>query len=122
MPQPPNMQQMLKQVQKMQADMMAAQEKLKDEEVTASAGGGMVKVTISGDLIVKRVEIDPEAVDLEDVEMLADLVLASVNEALRSAQDSPPRPSAALPGRSAAPVASAGSGSRGCRAPADRKH
>ncbi len=87
MPQPPNMQQMLKQVQKMQADMMAAQEKLKDEEVTASAGGGMVKVTISGDLIVKRVEIDPEAVDLEDVEMLADLVLASVNEALRSAQE-----------------------------------
>ena len=87
MPQPPNMQQMLKQVQKMQADMMAAQEKLKDEEVTASAGGGMVKVTISGDLIVKRVEIDPEAVDPEDVEMLADLVLASVNEALRSAQE-----------------------------------
>jgi DNA-binding YbaB/EbfC family protein len=81
------MQQMLKQVQKMQADMMAAQEKLKDEEVTASAGGGMVKVTISGDLIVKRVEIDPEAVDPEDVEMLADLVLASVNEALRSAQE-----------------------------------
>lgn len=87
MPQPPNMQQMLKQVQKMQADMMAAQEKLKDEEVTASAGGGVVKVTISGDLIVKRVEIDPEAVDPEDVEMLADLVLASVNEALRSAQE-----------------------------------
>jgi hypothetical protein len=81
------MQQMLKQVQKMQADMMAAQEKLKDEEVTASAGGGVVKVTISGDLIVKRVEIDPEAVDPEDVEMLADLVLASVNEALRSAQE-----------------------------------
>ncbi len=87
MPQQPNMQQMLKQVQKMQADMMAAQEKLKDEEVTASAGGGMVKVTVSGELAVLRVEINPEAVDPEDVDMLADLVLAATNEALRQAQE-----------------------------------
>jgi DNA-binding YbaB/EbfC family protein len=87
MPQPPNMQQMLKQVQQMQADMLAAQEKLKDEELTASAGGGTVKVTISGDLVIKRVEIAAEAVDPDDVEMLNDLVLAATNEALRSAQE-----------------------------------
>ena len=89
MPQPgmPNMQQMLKQVQKMQADMVAAQEALKDEEVEASSGGGMVKVKVSGDLVVKAIEIDPEAVDPEDVEMLSDMVLAAVNEGLRAAQE-----------------------------------
>ncbi len=87
MPQQPNMQQMMKQVQKMQADMVAAQESLKDETVEASAGGGMVSVTITGDLIVKAIKIDPDAVDPEDVEMLQDMVLAAVNEALRSAQE-----------------------------------
>ncbi len=86
MPQP-NMQQMLKQVQKMQADMVAAQEKLKDETVSSSAGGGMVTVEVSGDLVIKAVTIDPEAVDPEDVEMLSDLVLAATNEALRKAQE-----------------------------------
>jgi nucleoid-associated protein EbfC len=86
MPQP-NMQQMLKQVQKMQQDMMAAQESLKDEVVEASAGGGMVTVQVTGDLNVKSIKIDPGAVDPEDVEMLQDLVLAAVNEALRSAQE-----------------------------------
>jgi DNA-binding YbaB/EbfC family protein len=86
MPQP-NMQQMLKQVQKMQADMMAAQEQLKDEVVEASAGGGMVTVKVSGDLDVKAVVIDPEAVDPEDVELLQDMVLAAVNEGLRAAQE-----------------------------------
>jgi len=86
MPQP-NMQQMLKQVQKMQAEMEAAQEQLKDEVVEASAGGGMVTVTVSGDLVVKAIAIDPEAVDPEDVEMLQDTVLAAVNEALRAAQE-----------------------------------
>jgi nucleoid-associated protein EbfC len=86
MPQP-NMQQMLKQVQKMQQDMMAAQESLKDEVVEASAGGGMVTVQVTGDLNVKSIKIDPDAVDPEDVEMLQDLVLAAVNEALRSAQE-----------------------------------
>ena len=87
MPQPPNMQQMLKQVQKMQADMMAAQDKLKDERVEASAGGGMVKVVVSGDLEVKEITIAPEAIDPDDPELLADLVLAAVNEGLRSAQE-----------------------------------
>ena len=87
MPQQPNMQQMLKQVQKMQQDMMAAQESLKDEVVEASAGGGMVTVQVTGDLTVKSIKIDPEAVDPEDVELLQDMVLAAVNEALRSAQE-----------------------------------
>jgi nucleoid-associated protein EbfC len=86
MPQP-NMQQMLKQVQKMQAEMMAAQEQLKEEVVEASAGGGMVTVTVSGDLNVKSIAIDPEAVDPEDVELLQDMVLAAVNEGLRAAQE-----------------------------------
>jgi nucleoid-associated protein EbfC len=86
MPQP-NMQQMLKQVQKMQQDMMAAQEQLKNEVVEASAGGGMVTVKVSGDLEIKDVRISPEAVDPDDVELLQDLVLAATNEALRSAQE-----------------------------------
>ncbi len=87
MPQPPNMQQMLKQVQKMQADMMAAQEKLKDEVVESSAGGGMVTVKVSGDLEVKEVRIDPEAIDPEDPDLLQDMVMAATNEALRRAQE-----------------------------------
>jgi hypothetical protein len=87
MPQPPNMQALLKQAQKMQQDMMAAQEQLKDESVEASAGGGMVTVVVTGDLVVKSISIDPDAVDPEDVEMLSDLVLAAVNEGLRAAQE-----------------------------------
>ena len=87
MPQPPNMQQMLKQVQKMQQDMVAAQESLKDERVEASAGGGMVTVVVSGDLVVQSIRIDPEAIDPEDPELLSDMVLAAVNEGLRSAQE-----------------------------------
>ena len=87
MPQPPNMNKMLAQVQKMQEDMMAAQEALKDEQVEATAGGGMVKVVVTGDLVVKSIEIDPEAIDPEDADMLSDLVLAAVNEGMRSAQE-----------------------------------
>ena len=87
MPPQPNMNQMLKQVQKMQADMMKAQESLKDDRLEASAGGGMVKVVISGDQEVKEITIDPDAVDPEDVELLQDMVLAAVNEAIRSAQE-----------------------------------
>ena len=86
-PQRPNMQQMLKQVQKMQQDMELAQRELATETVHASAGGGMVTVTVSGALEVRSVKIDPSAVDPEDVEMLCDLVLAATNEALRSAQE-----------------------------------
>ena len=87
MPQPPNMNKMLQQVQKMQQDMMAAQEQLKNETVEASAGGGMVKVVVSGDLEVKSITIDAAAIDPEDPELLQDMVLAAVNEGLRSAQE-----------------------------------
>jgi DNA-binding YbaB/EbfC family protein len=87
MPQPPNMGNMLKQVQKMQADMEAAQEQLKHETVEASAGGGMVTVTMTGDLVLKELRIDPDAIDPEDAEMLQDMVQAAINEALRAAQE-----------------------------------
>jgi hypothetical protein len=83
----PNMNAMLKQVQKMQADMAKAQEELKNEVVEASAGGGVVTVKVSGDLEVREVRIDPEAVDPEDVELLQDMVLAAVNEGVRAAQE-----------------------------------
>jgi DNA-binding YbaB/EbfC family protein len=77
---------LLKQAQQMQNEMLQAQEALKDEVVEASAGGGMVKVKISGDLVVQEVSIDPDAVDPEDAEMLSDMVQAAINEAIRSAQ------------------------------------
>ena len=83
----PNMNQMMRQVQQMQADMMKAQEELKSEVVEASAGGGMVTVKITGDLELQELKIDPEAVDPEDVDMLQDMVQAAVNEAIRSAQE-----------------------------------
>jgi DNA-binding YbaB/EbfC family protein len=87
MPKQPNMNQMMKQVQQMQAEMMKAQEQLKHEVVEASAGGGMVTVKVTGDLEIQEIHIDPQAVDPEDVELLQDMVLAAVNEALRSAQE-----------------------------------
>jgi nucleoid-associated protein EbfC len=87
MPQPPNMNKMLQQVQKMQQDMVAAQEQLKHESVEASAGGGMVKVVVSGDLEVKSITIAADAIDPDDPELLQDMVLAAVNEGLRSAQE-----------------------------------
>jgi nucleoid-associated protein EbfC len=86
-PKQPNMNQMLRQVQQMQAEMAKAQEALKSEVVEASAGGGMVTVKVTGDLELREVRIDPEAVDPEDVEMLQDMVIAATNEALRSAQE-----------------------------------
>ncbi len=87
MPQQPNMNQMMKQVQAMQAEVVKAQESLKDEVVEATAGGGMVTVKMSGDLELKELKIDPEAVDPDDVELLQDMVTAAVSEALRSAQE-----------------------------------
>jgi len=83
----PNMNSAMKQVQKAQAEMARVQEELKSDLVTASAGGGAVKVSITGDLTVTAVTIDPRAVDPDDVEMLQDMVLAAVNEALREAQE-----------------------------------
>jgi DNA-binding YbaB/EbfC family protein len=81
------MKQMMKQVQKMQADMAAAQEALQDATVEGSAGGGMVKVVVTGAGEVQSVSINPDVVDPEDVEMLEDLVLAAVTDGLRRAQD-----------------------------------
>ena len=78
-----NMQQMMKQARKMQEQLAAAQETIAQSTVDASAGGGMVKVTVSGDMQVTSLKIDPEALDPEDVEMLEDMVMAAVNEALR---------------------------------------
>ena len=87
MPQGPNLNQILKQAQQMQAEMEKAQEQLKGETVEASAGGGMVKVTMTGDMQLREITIAPEAIDPEDPELLQDMVTAAVNEALRSAQE-----------------------------------
>ena len=87
MPPQPNMQQLLKQAQKMQEEMLAAQESLKDEVVEASAGGGMVTVQVTGELHVNSITMNPEAVDPEDVELLQDMVLAAINEGMRAAQE-----------------------------------
>ncbi|MGI5939820.1 MAG: YbaB/EbfC family nucleoid-associated protein [Thermoleophilia bacterium] len=78
---------MMKQVQKMQADMAKAQDDLANEIVEASAGGGMVTVQATGAIELKSIKIDPAAVDADDVEMLEDLIMAATNEALRSAQE-----------------------------------
>lgn len=82
-----NMGRMMRQVQKMQADMARVQEELGDKTVEATAGGGMVKVVANGHQEVLSITVEPDAVDPDDVEMLEDLVLAAVNEALRSARD-----------------------------------
>jgi DNA-binding YbaB/EbfC family protein len=82
-----NMNKMMKQVQKMQADMARMQEELAEKTVAAAAGGGAVKVVANGKQEVLSISISPEAVDPEEVEMLQDMVLAAVNEALRKAQD-----------------------------------
>ena len=78
---------MMKQVQQAQAKMGEVQEELKNETVEASAGGGMVKVVMTGDMQVRSVEIDPAAVDPDDIELLSDMVAAAVNEAVRAAQE-----------------------------------
>ena len=78
---------LLKQAQQMQEEMVKAQESLAEETVEASAGGGMVKVTMSGDIKLQSIKIDPEAIDPEDADMLSDMVMAAVNEAIRAAQE-----------------------------------
>ena len=82
---PGNMQSMIKQAQKMQEQMTQLQTELDEREYTAAAGGGAVSCTVSGKREVLRLDIKPEAVDPEDVEMLSDLITAAVNEALRKA-------------------------------------
>ena len=80
-----NMNNMIRQAQKMQQDMMKAQEELESKTYEAAAGGGVVTAAVSGKKELVSVAIDPEAVDPEDVEMLQDMVTAAVNEAMRSA-------------------------------------
>lgn len=82
-----NQMQMMKQAQKMQQDLLKMQEELDQAEYAATAGGGAVTATVSGKRILTKLEIDPDAVDPEDVEMLQDLVIAAVNEALHKAED-----------------------------------
>ena len=77
---------MLKQAQKMQQDMMRMQQELQEKEYQAAAGGGVVSATVNGKHELKSLTIDPEAVDPEDVEMLQDLIVAAVNEAMRAAE------------------------------------
>jgi DNA-binding YbaB/EbfC family protein len=81
-----DMKQMMRQAQKMQAELAKAQEEVVLMEATATAGGGAVEVVATGDAAIKSIHISPAAVDPSDVEMLEDMVLAAVNEALRSAQ------------------------------------
>jgi DNA-binding YbaB/EbfC family protein len=77
----------MKQAQQMQQKIMKLQEELAQRTVEASVGGGMVTVTVNGKSEVLRIKIEPQAVDPDDVEMLEDLVVAGVNEALRKAQE-----------------------------------
>ena len=78
---------LMKQAQKMQAQMLKAQEELAERTVEATSGGGAVRVVVSGSFELKEVKIDPEAVDPEDVSMLEDLILTAVNEGVKKAQE-----------------------------------
>lgn len=86
MAQQPNLNKMMKQLQQAQAAMAEEQEKLKDEVVEASAGGGMVKVKATGDQRITEVTVDPQVLDPDDVEILQEMLLAATNEALRASQ------------------------------------
>lgn len=94
----PNMANLMKQAQKMQADMARVQDELKKEHVEVSVGGGVVRVVMTGELALESVDIDLAAVDPDDVVMLQDLVIAAVNEAIRQAQDVASRKMAAVTG------------------------
>ena len=87
-----DMKEMMKQAQKMQRDAAAAQQEIAAMTFEASAGGGMVKATATGEMAITDITIDPAAVDPEDVEMLQDMVVAAVNEALRAAERGGQRP------------------------------
>ena len=82
---PGNMNQMIKQAQKMQEDMAALQEDLEAREYTATSGGGLISVTVDGKHSIKNIKINPDAVDPEDPEMLEDLITVAVNEAISNA-------------------------------------
>src|SRR3954453_11158623 len=87
MPAQPNMQQLMKQAQEMQQQLMSAQADLADLEVEGHAGGGLVRATMSGAGELKTLTIDPQAVDPDDIETLQDLVVAAVRDAARAASD-----------------------------------
>lgn len=93
-----NMQQMMKQARKMQEQMVAMQEQLATKTVEASAGGGMVKVSVNGNMQLESVAIDPDALDPEDVEMLQDMIVAAANEAIRGMGDIANREMGAITG------------------------
>ena len=82
-----NQMNMMKQAQKMQQDMQRMQQELQTREFTATVGGGAVRATAYGSKVIKSIEIDPACVDPDDVEMLQDLVLSAVNEAMRMAEE-----------------------------------
>ncbi len=84
---PGNMNNLMKQAQKMQKQMEEATSKLEEKEVTATAGGGAVEVTVSGKKEVVKVKLDKEVVDPDDIEMLEDLIVAATNEALRKMEE-----------------------------------
>jgi DNA-binding YbaB/EbfC family protein len=77
---------MIKQAQKMQTELLRAQSEIEEREFTARSGGGAVTATVSGKRELLRLEISPDAVDPEDVEILSDMVVAAVNEAMRAAE------------------------------------
>lgn len=83
----PDMGSLMKQAQRMQAELARAQEEIANERIEVSVGGGAVRVVMSGALVLESLSIDPDAVDPDDVGMLEDLVVAAVNEALRQAQE-----------------------------------
>lgn len=91
-----NRNQMMAQARKMQEQLLAAQQKAAETEYSSSAGGGMVKVTATGDLRLTSVTIDPQAVDPDDVDMLQDMVLAAVNDVLEQAESSSEQAMSAL--------------------------
>ena len=93
-----NQKQMMKQAQKLQEQMMAAQAKLGEMDFSASTGGGAVKATVTGDLRVKSISIDPDAFDPEDIEMLEDMIIAAVNDAIESAEAGASQQMSALTG------------------------
>ena len=82
-----NMQQMMMKAQKMQQEIQKKQQELYEKEFTATAGGGMVTVTVKGDKTVQSIKLDPACVDPDDVEMLEDLIVAGVNAAMKEASD-----------------------------------
>ena len=86
-----NLNQLMKEAKKMQADIEKSQEELGNKEFSATAGGGAIEVTVSGNKVIKSITIKPEVVDPDDVEMLQDLIITAINEAFRKVDDAQAR-------------------------------